>query len=247
MARQAAITRSSGRALGWLLGGVAALLLLGLAALGFAHSGIYNIGADDPHHPLTHSLLTSMREASLRSHAARLQVPPGLDARERLVEGAGNYDAMCAQCHLAPGMAPTELSRGLYPSPPNLTLGARDVAVVFWAVKHGIKASGMPAWGHSMGDEYVWNLASFVTTLPTLDADAYRAMVASSGGHSHGGGETAPHGAADHHAGAATAPMDDHHAHDAGDDHHAEPAAPAKSDATAPAHDHAPGTPPDHH
>lgn len=240
MARHGTPTRASGRALGWLLGAVAALLLLALAALGFAHSGIYNIGADDPHHPLTHTLLTSMREASLRSHAGRLQVPAGLDARERLVQGAGNYDAMCAQCHLAPGMAPTELSRGLYPSPPDLTLGTRDVATAFWAIKHGIKASGMPAWGHSMGDEYVWNLAAFVTTLPTLDADAYRAMVASSGGHSHGGGETAPHGAA----------VDGHHAQapseSAADDHHADPAGPTKADTGAPAHDHAPGTPAHH-
>ena len=36
----------------------------------------------------------------------------------------------------------------------------------------GIKASGMPAWGKSMGDEYIWNMAAFIQKLPTLDAAA---------------------------------------------------------------------------
>ncbi len=34
----------------------------------------------------------------------------------------GNYDAMCAQCHLGPGLGDSEIHKGLYPAPPNLSI-----------------------------------------------------------------------------------------------------------------------------
>jgi mono/diheme cytochrome c family protein len=51
---------------------------------------------------------------------------------------------------------------GLYPAPPNLTITTVDAAHAFWVIKHGIKASGMPAWGKSMEDAYIWNMAAFL-------------------------------------------------------------------------------------
>jgi hypothetical protein len=62
----------------------------------------------------------------------------------------------------------------------------------------------MPAWGKSMGDEYIWGIVAFLQQLPKLDAARYRALDASSGGHSHGGGESGEHhhhddGAEEHH------------------------------------------------
>src|SRR3546814_19305729 len=44
-----------------------------------------------------------------------------------------------------------------------------------------------------MSDEYLWILVAFVQRLPNLDANGYATLVASSEGHSHGGGETGPH------------------------------------------------------
>src|SRR3546814_5837189 len=84
-------------------------------------------------------------------------------------------------------MSETEMSRGLYPAPPDLTKTTVEAAEAFWVIKHGIKASGMPAWGKSMDEEYIWNMAAFLQVLPTLDEGEYQAMVARSGGHSHGG------------------------------------------------------------
>jgi hypothetical protein len=74
----------------------------------------------------------------------------------------------------------------------------------------------MPAWGKSMGDAYIWGMVAFLRQLPKLDAAQYRARVASSGGHSHGGGESDEHhddeGAEEHH-------------HDGEADHHHDDAA----------------------
>lgn len=169
------------------------------AAGGLIWSGVYDVGADAPHTRPVYAVLETARKRSVAVRAQELQVPSDLSSPERIRQGAGNYDAMCAGCHLAPGMDSTELSRGLYPAPPELSKAAIDPRQAFWTIKHGIKASGMPAWGGSMGDEYIWNMAALLQALPSLDEAGYRALVAESGGHSHGGGETMTEGADDHH------------------------------------------------
>jgi hypothetical protein len=58
-------------------------------------------------------------------------------------------------------------------------------------IKHGIKMSGMPAWGKSMEDKYVWGLVAFLNQLPGMSADRYGDLVEASGGHLHGGSESA--------------------------------------------------------
>jgi mono/diheme cytochrome c family protein len=189
---------------------VASLIVIGL----FVWSGIYNIGADDTHTRPVHSLLQTLRERSIATRAKELQ-PPDLADPDRIKQGAGNYDAMCTGCHLGPGMKETELSKGLYPAPPDLTRHTVDPREAFWVIKHGIKASGMPAWGKSMEDEYIWNMAAFLQALPKLDAGQYKVLVASSGGHSHGGDESGGHS----HAAGANEGAGEHDEAGEGDDH----------------------------
>lgn len=172
---------------------VAVVVLGVLAAAAFVWSGAYDIGADDPHLRLTTSTLQTLRMRSIAVRARQIEVPD-LQDPARIRRGAGNYDAMCAGCHLAPGAGPSELSQGLYPAPPNLSrLADIDAAQAFWVIKHGIKASGMPAWGKSMEDSDIWDLVAFLERLPALNSAQYEAEVAASGGHSHGGGETPSH------------------------------------------------------
>jgi len=136
-----------------------------LAAVLFVWSGIYNIGADDTHTRPVYAVLQALREKSIAHHARDLKAPDLTDAA-LIRSGAGNYAAMCTGCHLSPGEAPSELSKGLYPQPPNLALRVPgDPALDFWVIKHGIKASGMPAWGKSMSPQQVRDLAFFVMSL----------------------------------------------------------------------------------
>ena len=196
---------------------VVILVVLALGAGAYVWSGLYNIGADDPHMRATYSLLETLRERSIESRASKLIVPD-LSDPAKAIQGAGNYNAMCVGCHLKPGMSESELSKGLYPAPPNLTREPVEVAQAFWVIKHGIKASGMPAWGKSMDDAYIWNMAAFLQVLPTLDDAKYDDMVAHSGGHSHGGGETGAH----HHDGESESAHDESVPHEHAEDasHH---------------------------
>lgn len=173
---------------------IAGLLALVLAAIVLAAatvwSGVYNVAADDPHWPATYRLLEVGRARSIAAHAAEIEVPD-LSDPELIRSGAGNYNAMCVTCHLAPGVESTELSTGLYPQPPRWNaLAKTEPREAFWVLKHGIKASGMPAWGRSMDDQYLWGMVAFIQQFPAMTVDAYRAQVSASPGHSHGGGET---------------------------------------------------------
>ena len=115
---------------------VALIGVFGIAA--FIYSGIFNIAADDPHWPVTFKILTTVRDRSVKARSAVL-TPPDLSSETRIKLGAGNYDAMCTGCHLRPGMKESELSLGLYPTPPSWReLGKVDPRQAFWAIKHGI-------------------------------------------------------------------------------------------------------------
>ena len=123
------------------------LLLVAVAAAAFVYSGVYPIGADQPHWPLTERTVGVLRDRSIAKQAAGIDVP-ALDDPARIRRGAEHYAEMCTACHLTPGMRDTELRKGLYPQPPDLARGGiGDPAQAFWAIKHGIKMSGMPATG----------------------------------------------------------------------------------------------------
>ena len=90
-----------------------------------------------------------VRDCSIAAHTRDIELPELQD--EQLVsKGASQYAAMCVNCHLAPGMTESEIRPGLYPQPPNLSEQRIDPKQAFWVVKHGLKMSGMPAWGLDM-------------------------------------------------------------------------------------------------
>ncbi|MBB3222085.1 c-type cytochrome [Pseudoduganella umbonata] len=172
------------------VGALLVLIVFALVVAAVVTGGLYNFAADDQHSRPVFTLIEHARQRSISTRSAAITVPD-LSSQDRIKMGAGNYDAMCAQCHLAPGLGASELSKGLYPAPPNLSKVTVNPAAAFWVIKHGIKASGMPAWGMSMSDDDVWSLVAFLQQLPRLDEERYRQLVAGSAGHSHGGMPTA--------------------------------------------------------
>jgi mono/diheme cytochrome c family protein len=222
-----------------------------IVGAGVVYFGVINVGADDPHSAPVYSLLSTARDRSIAVRSRDIEVPDLSD--ETLIRaGAGNYNSMCIGCHLAPGLAGTELSNSLYPAPPNLSkLGVDgNPAAAFWIIKHGIKSTGMPAWGKSMADPYIWGMVAFLQQLPSLDTEQYTALAVSSGGHQHGGGESKMHnheglhegqkGAASghHDAGAAeeVAEAGDHHGEKNSAHAHGEAVATSQDESTEHAH-----------
>ena len=160
-----------------LLGALVTLLLLAVGAAAFVWSGRYDIGADAPHTRPVFALMQALRERSIRAHAAALTVPDLTDP-QLVLKGAGQYAAMCTQCHLSPAMADSEIRPGLYPQPPNLSRVRVDPKQAFWVIKHGIKMSAMPAWGASHDDATIWSMVAFLQKLPGMSAQEYKDIVA---------------------------------------------------------------------
>ena len=156
----------------------ASLAVIGIVGVGaFVYSGIYNIGADDHHTRPVYALMQTLREHSIELRTRDLTVP-NLDDPQLILKGAGQYAAMCTGCHLAPGMADSEIRPGLYPQPPELSKFKSDPREAFWVIKHGIKMSAMPAWGSSHDDATIWSMVAFLQKLPDLTPPGYKAIVA---------------------------------------------------------------------
>lgn len=167
--------------------GLAALAIL-VAAVVFIYSGFYPMGADVPHNALTYWALETLRERSVARAAQDIEVPP-LDDPALLLAGGPDYNDMCAGCHLKPGKTESDFSIGLYPKPPNLaspghTHGDAEAEAKrsFWIIKHGIKASGMAAWGPTHDDERIWAMVAFLQRLPELTPEQYQILTAREAG-----------------------------------------------------------------
>lgn len=188
-----------------LLGALLATTLGAVTGSVVVMTGLIDVGADAPHSPLVHAALAVARERSIANRLADIKIPENFADPERTRRGAGNYAAMCVNCHLSPGASDSEIRRGLYPTPPNLSekpvsLQQRDAVRDFWIIKHGIKASGMPAWSKGgMDDDSIWDLAAFLQKMPSLTPSSYEQLVAESDGHSHGGLDNHDHGHGDQH------------------------------------------------
>lgn len=151
------------------------LVAVGASVYGWAYSGSYDVAADTPHWRVTSWFMDMVREQSIDARSANLQVP-NLDDPQLISMGAAHYSEMCVACHRAPGVAESEMRQGLYPKPPDLSRGSPPPAESFWVIKHGIKMTGMPAWGKTHDDRKVWAMVAFLQKLPTLGAASYAAM-----------------------------------------------------------------------
>ncbi|TWX70171.1 c-type cytochrome [Colwellia sp. C1TZA3] len=170
-------------------------LVLFLSVLGVGvtaaviYSGIVNVAADEPHSDLVYWLLEATRENSITKAAENIKVPDLTDP-ELLLSGGVDYEFMCASCHLKPGQRKSDMSLGLYPTPPNLAVSndsheghehgddRQADRNNFWVIKHGIKASGMPAWGKTHDDQRIWAMVAFIKRLPSLTPEQYQILTA---------------------------------------------------------------------
>ena len=193
---------------GAITGAVAMLLLLIAIALIVILTGGYNVAATDRHNPIVGWALDTTMHNSVQGQASDLQTPE--EITPAMIEaGAGEYKAMCVHCHGGVGEARAEWAMGMRPHPPALATEATEwsQSEVFWIVKHGIKMTGMPAFGPTHDDQTVWNIAAFVNQLPQMSEEEYAAFPVGHGGgdHSHGTADEAS-GEADHTHADETAP-----------------------------------------
>lgn len=161
------------------------LVLLGLAVaaagggLAFVCSGLADVAATSQHWPLTHWILSTAMESSVRRQARGIKAPSYLSEDSHVRAGAAAYDAMCATCHGAPAVEPGVVGKGLNPPPPDLTKEADDWSPeeIFWVTANGVRMTGMPAFGPSHSDSELWDVVALVKRLPRMSGAEYRALL----------------------------------------------------------------------
>lgn len=160
-----------------------AIVLAVVVALVVVQTGAYDVAATRPHHALTAKVLVSLTDNSVRHRAADVPLDPAYDEPD-LAEGFEHYHAMCVGCHGAPGVDKSKVGQGLYPPAPDLSDSAADLSPqeVFWILEHGIKMTGMPAFGPTHDDEHLWDITAFVKGLPDMTPDEYRDLEAAADG-----------------------------------------------------------------
>jgi mono/diheme cytochrome c family protein len=159
--------------------------MMGIVLLGgplLAYSGLYSVAAVEPHWAVTHWVLDIVRLRSIRVHADGITVPPGLTDDSMVVKGAGHFAAHCSLCHGAPGVSRDDFAQSLYPSPPDLAgvVNTYGPGELFWILRNGIRATGMPAW-HDHGDDELWTIVAFLQRLVVMSPQDYSRLLIASG------------------------------------------------------------------
>lgn len=168
----------------WILA-IAIVLAIPAAALGFIYLGVYSVAATGQHTAPVYWLTDTVMRFSIANHASGTRVPD-LNGAARIRRGLGIYVEHCEKCHGGPGIAPEPFALGMTPVPANLVETARrwPTRNIHWAIKYGIKMTGMPAWKYRMSDESIWDAVAFIERLPYLSPPDYRRL-RESAGHEH--------------------------------------------------------------
>lgn len=141
--------------------------------------GYYDVGATTQHTQPVYSLLETTMKHAVRRRAADIRPPP-LTQPGLIARGAACYRDHCVQCHGGPGVAPGPVGMSMQPLPGPLLDAARrwHAREIYWITRHGIRMSGMPAWGMRLSEEDLWAVVGFIASMPALSPADYGAQMA---------------------------------------------------------------------
>ena len=150
--------------------GILTVIVIGFViALVVAQFGLMPTNADATPPALEIKLASNALDASMERHAPRVTNPlPVTD--ENLIDGIKVYSMNCALCHGDLDYKPSALEHSLYPPPPQLVLDPMDDPEwhLYYAIRTGIRYSGMPAWGKTLSDKDIWKVTAFLSRVDKL-------------------------------------------------------------------------------
>ena len=153
----------------FLLGELAALVVVAVGTFAYLRLGLAEVRADLPGSQLESYLMSTAVHASVRRHAPEVSNPIQ-PTNENLIAGGKMYLGECAGCHGTPGKTENETRDSLYPPIPQFPKVGTEYteAQVFWVAKHGIRRAGMFANGKWDSDQKLWTIAAFIKRMNAL-------------------------------------------------------------------------------
>ncbi len=179
--------RRGGRFLPFLAGIVFTCLVLWVGSMVYLRYGHPPVAVADKALPFERQVA----HTALAARVARETAEPPFGTSEDVYEsGAKLYVNHCAGCHGLPD-APSGLARTMYPNVPQLWRRHAHGAVVgvsddpagetFWKIEHGIRLSGMPAFGNTLSAEQEWQIALLLKNADQPLPDPVKKILAASG------------------------------------------------------------------
>lgn len=155
---------------GIVIGVIATLVVLGLGAYIGIEMGMMPANADSKPPRIERWAARASLHAALAREAPKTPNPVAL-SDQNLTAGIKLYAANCAVCHGDASADPSKIAHGLYQKPPQLAKkGVEDDpdGVIYWKIAHGIRFTGMPAFGATLSDDQLWQLTLFVKHMDSL-------------------------------------------------------------------------------
>ncbi|WP_315760507.1 c-type cytochrome [Sphingomonas sp. Y38-1Y] len=162
---------------------VAVLAALFAAGMLFAWSGLFQVAASSGHWKATEWFLHWVMRNSVKTYSY-WQTPEDVRDNTGLVSAGGHFKQACASCHGAPGQRPNPVMQRAMPPAPDLAINATQWTdrQLFWILEHGVKYSGMPAWGAAGRPDEVKRMVAFVRRLSTMTPAQYRTLTEAAAG-----------------------------------------------------------------
>jgi mono/diheme cytochrome c family protein len=153
----------------FILGIIATLMVLALGGLAVANLGLMPTNADATPPRFERRVAAGALDASMEHHATRASNPiPPTD--KNLIDGMRVYTINCSMCHGTLDNQPSPLERSFYPPVPQLILDPVDDPEwhIYYAVRTGVRYTGMPAWNKALSDQDIWKVTAFLARIQTL-------------------------------------------------------------------------------
>jgi thiosulfate dehydrogenase len=153
----------------FILGIIAAFLLLGLGGLVIVQFGLMPTNADSIPPALERRVATYTLHVAMSRRASRSGNPvPTSD--DNLIDGMKIYTMNCAVCHGTLDNQPSPLEHSFYPPVPQLVLDPVDDPQwhTYYVIRNGIRYTGMPSWRHTLSEQDMWKVTDFISRIETL-------------------------------------------------------------------------------
>jgi thiosulfate dehydrogenase len=161
---------------------ITGVLLTVVAILGglyfLLHLGKVPIGADNPPGFIERRVADMAMDRYIDLNAPK-QPNPMRPTVENLIAGARAYEQNCSFCHGGVARRTSPMRTKFNPPVPQIlqAVPGDPDSHLFWAVKHGIRLSGMPSWDGVLSDAQMWQIVAFIKNsgkLPPEVQEAWR-------------------------------------------------------------------------
>ena len=178
----------------FILGVVVTLVVLCGIGLIVAYFGLMATNADATPPSYETQIASHALDEAMERSAPRVTNPVPINDGN-LIDGLKIYTMNCAVCHGTMDLKPSVLEHSMYPPPPQLLLDPLDDPEwhIYYAIRTGVRYTGMPAWNKALSEQDMWKLTAFLSRMDSLPPGvlefwkkAYGAAPASHGAEGHG-------------------------------------------------------------